>query len=183
MNVKKVSASKPKVGGAIFSAPLETALPKDATSELDKAFKELGYVSDSGITNSNSPETDEIQAWGGNTVLTPQKSKSDQFKLTLIEALNVEVLKTVYGDDNVSGTLEDGISIKANSAEQEDKAFVIDMILKGGVLKRVVIPCGKVTGVGDITYSDSSAVGYETTINALPDSDSNTHYEYIKAKE
>ena len=75
-----------------------------------------------------------------------------------------------------------GITIKANSSEQENCAWVIEMILKGGALKRVVIPCASVTAVGDITYVDEEAVGYETTITAVPDSEGNTHYEYIKAK-
>ena len=46
-------------------------------------------------------------------------------------------------------------------------------------LKRVVLPNAKVTTVGDITYSDGAAVGYETTVSAFPDADGNTHYEYI----
>ena len=34
--------------------------------------------------------------------------------------------------------------------------------------------------MGDITYVDGEAVGYETTLACTPDEDGNTHYEYIK---
>ena len=54
------------------------------------------------------------------------------------------------------------------------------MLLSNNTAKRIVIPNGKVTAVGDITYSDGAAVGYETTISCYPDSNGNTHYEYIK---
>ena len=69
MDTKNVSAGKPKIGGAIFRAPLGTTLPKDAKAALEPAFKELGYCSDDGITNSNSPETDNVKASGGHNVL------------------------------------------------------------------------------------------------------------------
>lgn len=183
MDANNVTAGKPKVGGAIFRAPIGTTLPVSADEELDMAFKQLGYASDAGLVNSNSPESSDIKAWGGDVVLTTQTQKKDTFKFQLIEALNPEVLKTVYGNANVSGTLDTGITIKANSNESESSAFVFDMILKGGILKRIVVPDAKITSVGDISYTDSSQVGYDTTISAAPDTSGQTHYEYIKKKE
>ncbi|MGT2963852.1 phage tail protein [Streptococcus acidominimus] len=179
-NVTNVTAAKPKIGGAIYSAPLGTALPTDATSSLDAAFEGLGYVSEDGMKNSNSPSSENIKAWGGNTVNSVQKEKEDTFSYTLIEALNVAVLKEVYGPDNVTGTLADGLTIKSNSKELPAHVIVVDMLLQGGVAKRIVIPNGKVSELGEIIYADGENVGYETTVQALPDSSGNTHYEYMK---
>ncbi len=183
MNEQNVTYGKPSVTGAISSAPIGTPLPTDAKTTLNIAFKKLGYISEDGLTNSNSPETETVKSWGGDTVMTIQKSKEDTFSFTLIEALNIDVLKQVYGVTNVSGDLDDGIVIKANAKPLESHALVIDMILKNGILKRIVVPNANVIEIGEITYSDSDAVGYETTVQAVPDVEGNTHYEYIVKPE
>lgn len=181
-NAANVSVGKPKVGGSIKIAPLGTPLPADAVSALDPAFENLGFVSDAGLTNSNTAETESIKAWGGTTVLNVQTSKEDTFQYALIEALNTAVLKHVYGDENVTGDLTNGITIIANNNQQEEHAVVIDMILQGGYLKRIVIPNGRVSSVDTITYADNTAIAYNTTLFCAPDSTENeaTHYEYIQ---
>lgn len=174
-----VSGAKPEVAGAIAAAPLTTAAPTDATTALAADFKKLGYVSKDGVTNSNTASSESVTAWGGDTVLDEQTAKPDSFKFTLIEALNVEVLKFVYGDANVTGTLAEGITVKANRTEASQRVIVVDMILKNAV-KRIVIPRGKITEVDEIVYQEGKAIGYGTKVAAYPDSNGQTHYEYIK---
>lgn len=179
--VSNVTAGKPAVGGAAYVAPLGTTLPNDATTALGGAFTGLGYISEDGLVNSNSPETEQIKAWGGDIVLTTLTEKQDTFKFTLIEALNPDVLKFVYGSANVSGALATGITVTANSKDAGAHIMAFDMIMRNGALQRIVLPNAEITEVGDISYTDNGATGYEITVNALPDSSGNTHYTYIKS--
>lgn len=178
-----VSLGKPKIGGAVFNAPLGSTLPTDATTALAEAFNCLGYVSEDGLTNSNSPETDQIKAWGGDTVLVTQNEKQDTFQFKLLEVLDLNVLKAVYGSSNVSGSLSSGITVRANATEVKASAWVFELVLTNNAVKRIVIPNAKISEIGDIVYKDDEAIGYEITLNALP-GDSNfggdTHKEYIK---
>ena len=47
-NQANVSAGKGVKGGYIFSAPVGTTLPTDIDTELDEAFKCLGFISEDG---------------------------------------------------------------------------------------------------------------------------------------
>lgn len=179
-NKSNVSAAKPKVGGAVYIGPITATLPT-STDDTLTGFSCLGYISDAGVTNDHTPNVTTIKAWGGDEVLDIASEKSDRWHFTLIEVTNVDVLKLIYGDDNVTGTLSTGITVAAVNNELSEHAVVIDMIMRDGTAKRVVMPAASVISVGTITYSDSAAVGYETTLNAHPDATSTTHYEYIKA--
>lgn len=180
----KVSAGKPKVGGAIFLAPTSTSLPTTATETLNAAFAGVGYISEDGVTNTLNKDISKIKAWGGDVVLVLNNGLEDQFKFKMIQSMDSNALKAVFGDSNVTVTAAIGgtpakIDIKVNNNEQDAKAWVIETILNGGSLKRIVIPNAKVEAIGDIVYRDNEAIGFEITLAASADSNGNSHYEYI----
>ncbi len=179
-NTSNVSTGSPEMSGYAFQAPVETTMPKDALTELPEAWNILGYISDEGVKNGNSPESKDIKDWGGTTVLSVQTSKNDIWKFKMIESKNLTVLKTVYGKDNVSGDFDKGIVIKANSKQLDYNAYVFDMVMSEDVKKRVAIPKAKVTEIGDITYANEATVAYDVTLTCAPDAEGNTHYEYIQ---
>ena len=180
-NATKVTVGKPKVAGAVYWAPTGTTLPTSASATLAAGFVALGYVSEDGLTNNNGPESDTIQAWGGDTVLTIQTNRPDTFALTLIEALNDNVLKTIYGSSNVIVDGSDNITVKATADEMTTGSWVFDMVMKGNRAKRIVVPNGTITELGEIAYKDDEAVGYAVTITDIPDTNGVYHYEYIAA--
>lgn len=179
-----VTVGKPKVGGAVHWAPLGTTLPTDATTAIASVsadYVDLGYVSEDGLTNNNSPESDTVKAWGGDTVLSLQTDRPDTWALKLIEAMNKDVLKTVYGASNVIVDGSGNITVKATAQDMPSGVWVFDMILKGGRAKRIVVPNGTISELGEITYKDDEAVGYDITITDVPDTSGVYHYEYVTA--
>lgn len=176
-----VTTGKPAVAGAIFvEASSSAMLPTSADSALSN-FTNLGYCSEEGLTNNNSFDSNDIHEWGGAVVLNVEQNFADKFSFTLIEALNVDVLKEIFGSANVSGALATGITVGAKPAQHVDKKWVIDMIMRNNVLKRICIPAASISEVAEISYTNGDAVGYKVTLTCKPDSSGVTHYEYIKA--
>lgn len=178
--VSNVSAASPKIGGALYRAPKGTACPTDATTALNAAFKSLGYMSQDGFKNTIDIQSEEQKAWGGDVVNDAETGRTDTFVGTLIESLNVDVLKTVFGDANVTGSLAEGISVDVNGKKQEEACWVCDMVLREGAVKRIVIPDGKITALAEISYADNAPIGYGITVKAYADGNGSTHKEYIK---
>lgn len=180
--VANVTAAKPATGGAVHTAALGTTLPTDAKTSLSSTtYTSMGYISADGLKNNITLTSSTVKAWGGDVVLYLDQGREDTYTLTFIEGLNPDVLALVHGEDNVSGTLSTGITVKINSEEQEARAWVIDMVMKDGALKRVCIPNAVITSIAEVAYNEQGAVGYQVTLGTLPDDDGQRAYEYIIA--
>jgi hypothetical protein len=178
-----VSTGKPNVSGAVYVAPKGTTLPSDATTALGNSFTCLGFVSEEGLTNNNEMDVSEIKAWGGVIVYRSLNGLNDNFTLALIESENVDVLKNVYGDTNVTADANNNVTVNVKAEDPQEKVWVFELSLRGGRAKRIVIPDGAVTAREAITYNDSDAIAYGITVSAYPDSNSKTHIEYLEAAD
>lgn len=176
-NANYVGVGKPKVGGAVYIAPLGSTAPTDATADLDEAFKLLGYISEDGVTISEERDSESISAWGGDTVRTTQTSYTETFAFTPIE-VNPVVAESEYGSDNVS--VESGkMTITHNSKEIPAVMIVIETVPNSDTVDRFFVPNAKLTEKGDQTLNDSDPMGRECTYTAMPDAQGNTAYEFI----
>lgn len=174
-----VSFGKPKATGAVFVAPIGTALPTNAHMSLNGAFEGLGYVSEDGLVNAVESDTEEVNAWGGDLVLVGQTTFKETFTVNLIET-NAEALKVYYGDDNVVEEGNGSITVTQKNEMLPNVSVVFDLVLTGGRIKRIVVPNAQIADrSGEITYVDGEAIAYPAMFVAYPDANGDTHKEYI----
>lgn len=170
----QVIAGKPKVGGAVFRAPLGTAIPTDASTALPAAFKELGYLSSDGWSRKIDKAYEAINAWGGDEVLKSRSEHSVGFSMTLIENLSAEAQTAKWGTAAVTKTAATStkgnlITVTYKGEETEAAVWVFDMN-DGGRLHRTVFPNAIDTTEGfEQTFSDSDAVGIPFEVSAYKD--------------
>lgn len=178
--VANVTTGKRGIDGGIYAAPIGTALPTSATDTLNAAFKNLGYVSEDGFKIGNSFTSTEIKEWGGNTVYNESDGKSETASAKYIEALNVDMLKTIYGDANVTVT-SGAVHIASKAEGAAPMSYVVDIAQRGGRLRRIVLPNAAITSLGDIVFNGKDAVGYDVTLALSLGANGTTHDEYISA--
>ena len=122
--VSNVGVGKPKVGGAVFVAPKGTALPTSASEELNEAYKCLGYISEDGITVSESRESEALKE-----VL--ESAACDSKELSLILSLGGG---TIVCEENAALLHEKSTVIFLRA-----KLETLEMRLEGGKDKRPLL--------------------------------------------
>ena len=175
-----VTTGKHRVDGGIYVAPAGTAVPTDATTALANTYKNLGYISEDGVTTQEQRTSEPIKEWNGDEVDTLTKDHSAKLKAKFLETVNVDVLKVVRGKDNVTENAG-AITSKINSKDLDEWVFVVDTIVKGNRMQRRVIPRGKLTEIGDFVQNAGTATAYDCTFTCYPDSNGDKIIEYIAA--
>lgn len=155
-----------------------TPLPTDATTALNAAFRDLGSITDDGITDTTNQDTTDVYAWQGNALVkTLYGNYSKQFKVAAQETNGV-ALGLAYAGSTITQQAW-GISIAEKPIVQDIRPFIIHGISDSGKLQRIVIPQGQVVERGDIVWSSKDITVYEFTVRCYVDTSGNVAYRYL----
>jgi hypothetical protein len=183
-NNKNVYAAEPLATGSCLVAPLGTTGPTSATAALNVAFIDLGNIGEDGFTEAMERTTDEKKNFGGKVVKVLQTEYKHTFKFVLMESLNAEVLKSVYGASNVTVTAANGthgvqVKITKNGKRLGHFSWVIDTTdSERNAFYRNYIPDGQITEVGEVKIVHTDVIAYEVTLEAFEDASGNFVYTY-----
>lgn len=175
------TADQTNATGAIFSAPLGTTVPTNATATLDAAFVDSGYVSEDGLSFTPEISTTDINEWNGSLVRRIKETFNGTLSWAHLET-NEQSLKNAFGEDAVTATAAtqshgNQLSVAIAGDLPAAKAWVFK--LKDGDNRMlIVVPNGQVTGVEEVSFTSSDAITWGVTLSAYPDSAGNSIYIY-----
>lgn len=150
------------VTGAVYVAPTGTAAPTAFGSTLNAAFKDLGYVSEDGVTETRERSTEDIRAWQNAAIVRTAVTESAiRFQFVLIETKK-ETVEAFYGSSVTDAT---GLITIDPSTTGGRKSWVLD-IIDGAVTERTYIAEGEITEVGDVVYANGEPIGHDVTVTA-----------------
>ena len=181
---KNIYAAAPLVIGSLRVGPLNTPAPTDATTALNAGFIDLGYIGDGGFTKKLDRRTTQKRAFGGKVVKVLQSEFTSSLQLKLLESLNAEALKAVYGAANVTvtpATSTKGVQVQTlvNAIKLPHLSWVIDTAdTELDAAYRIYVPDGQIYQVGDVKVVHTDTIEYDITINAFDDASGNQMYVY-----
>lgn len=174
-----VSVGKGVVGGYFYTAPIGTPLPTSYSATPNGAFVNVGYLSDEGITTSESADNSDFNDLNGDMVATAMSAKTRTIGLQFIE-MNEVSMKEVFGQSNVTVDGNGDMTIVHNNEPMKHRSGIIEAVLRDGRRWRRVIPDMQVTEWDDSTLVSSELVMFPVTYTIYADATGNYIYDYIQ---
>ena len=159
--------------GMFYHATAGTALPAYPAAQLDAAWKEVGDVTDAGITLVSNKSTTNLRNWANKIKRVIMTDHSETIQSPIMDTTE-EALKTVVGSGNVTATAattQHGALVTVNLSDGElppEEAFL--WLMKDGD-DMIAIGCtnGQVSAVDNVTFAPNAGITWTPTITAMGD--------------
>lgn len=148
------AAGKIVVGasGTVYVAPVGTTAPTNATTALNAAFKELGYVSEDGVTVTPEQSFSPVMAWQtAYKVRTLVTARGLTLEFVLRE-FNLQSLPFAFGGGTLTFATGE-YKYTPPSAEATDPRALVLEFLDGAKKYRLYVPNGQVEDLQGFSVS------------------------------
>jgi len=152
--------------GSVWAAPVGTAAPTNATTALNAAFVEMGFVSEEGATFTEGKDITDINAWQSFFPIRKMVTGRTVEVSFALREFNRRAVEFALGG-TVTGTAPGPYSYNPPAPEAVvTKAFVLNWA-DGSKNYRLYIPQGLVTEAVETTLSRTAAADLPVTFSAL----------------
>lgn len=161
----------------LYVADVGTTAPTTLAASFGVGWTAVGLLGDDGMTETREQDSSDHYAWGSILLRTIKSKHKRTFRAVLMEDNATTFGLLNPGSSTTTATGVDTRVVKAPAANI--KAFGFDLKDGGASVKRIIIPRGEVTEVGDAVYSDGDVTGHEVTITVYPDASGNYFTELV----
>lgn len=154
--------------GAVYIAPTGTTMPTDATTALDAAFLDLGYISEDGVTLSPNTSTDGIAAWQSLAFVRTVVSEQDvQLAFEMMQWNENTLVLAFGGGVYTAGVAPEWEFDLPTPDEISEYACVVEALDPNGSIYRMAFERVQLESTGDIDFARTNNAGLPTTLRAL----------------
>lgn len=166
------------VDGAVYRGGAGAVAPTGTSGALT-SYDEMGWISEEGFTRGmpGAGEATVLRGWQNGAqirVLRAPGEDNPTFQFTMLEE-KVEVIEAAYATTVNQTATEGNYVIDAHVVRPKEK-WVIH-IIDGAFLKRIYIPQGEITEVGEQTLTYNAAIGHQVTLECHKDSGIGGHMQ------
>ena len=159
--------------GMFYHAPAGTKLPDGPFETLDKAWIKVGDITSDGISFTADKSTEDLKNWANKIKRTILTDHTESVSAPIMDTTE-EVLKTIFGEDNVSttaSTTSHGKFIKVNvsASELPDPEAYLFLMKDGDA--GIMLGCekGQITDLSDVAFQPGAGITWEATFQGLED--------------
>jgi hypothetical protein len=164
----------------VYVADLGTTAPVDVVAAWAAGWEFIGLLGEDGMTEAREQDSTDHYAWGSILVRNVRSRHKRTFVVNALEDTHLvfgllnpgSTALTSAGPTPPTGTTTRTVKVPTS----DPRAFGFELV-DGDLTKRIVIPRGEVTEVGDRTFSDSEMDMRELTITVYPTSDGTLYTE------
>lgn len=159
--------------GMFFHAAAGTALPAYPSATLSSAWKEVGDVSDAGLSLAFTKSTTNLRNWANQVKRTVMTEHAEAITAPIMDTTE-ETFKTVLGSAAVTTTPAGGSHgklVKASLSQSTLPPEEAYLFLMKDEDDLIMLGCkkGQITAMDTVTFAPGSTINWSPTITALDD--------------